>query len=156
MIPSARKPKIFMMDLWATVPYYTAYLSKALLQQGADLTVGSITYYLDTECFRSRGIRLSPGLINVVGRFRLSKLPRRILKLAESTVNLFALTIRFMVSQPDIIHVQFLPMLRWRIPMDLWFVRFFQRRGTRVVLTVHDLLPHDTGDQLQDNLPRSL
>lgn len=147
MIPSARKPKIFMMDLWATVPYYTAYLSKALLQQGADLTVGSITYYLDTECFRSRGIRLSPGLINVVGRFRLSKLPRRILKLAESTVNLFALTIRFMVSQPDIIHVQFLPMLRWRIPMDLWFVRFFQRRGTRVVLTVHDLLPHDTGDQ---------
>ncbi len=147
MIPSARKPRIFMMDLWATVPYYTAYLSRALLKQGADLTVGSITYYLDTECFSSRAILLSPGLINVVGRFRLSKLPRRILKLIESTANLFALTIRFMVSQPDIIHVQFLPMLRWRVPMDLWFVRFFQRRGTKVVLTVHDLLPHDTGDR---------
>jgi glycosyltransferase involved in cell wall biosynthesis len=147
MIPSTRKPRIFIMDLWATVPYYTAYLSRALLKEGADLTVGSITYYLDTECFRSRGIRLSPGLLNVVGRFRLPKLPRRILKLVESVVNLFALTIRFMVSQPDIIHVQFLPMLRWRVPMDLWFVRFFQRRGAKVVLTVHDLLPHDTGDR---------
>jgi len=136
-----------MMDLWATVPYYTAYLSRALLKEGVDLTVGSISYYLDTECFRSRGITLNPGLLNVVGRFRLSKLPRRILKLVESMANLFALTIRFMVSQPDIIHVQFLPMLRWRIPVDLWFVRFFQRRGTKVILTVHDLLPHDTGER---------
>lgn len=147
MIPSTRKPRLFMMDLWATVPYYTAYLSKALLKEGADLTVGSITYYLDTECFRSRGIQLNPGLLDIVGRFRLPRLPRRILKLVESTLNLFALTIRFLVSPPDIIHVQFLPMLRWRVPIDLWFVRFFQRRGTRIVLTVHDLLPHDTGNR---------
>jgi glycosyltransferase involved in cell wall biosynthesis len=136
-----------MMDLWAIVPYYTAYLSKALLKQGADLTVGSITYYLDTECFRSREIQLSPGILDIVGRFPLSKIPRRILKLVESMLNLFALTIRFLISQPDIIHVQFLPMLRWRVPVDLWFVRFFQRRGTKIVLTVHDLLPHDTGDR---------
>jgi hypothetical protein len=78
MIPSTRRPRIFMMDLWAIVPYYTAYLSKALLKQGADLTVGSITYYLDTECFRSRGIQLSPGMLDRVGRFPLAKIPRRI------------------------------------------------------------------------------
>jgi glycosyltransferase involved in cell wall biosynthesis len=69
------------------------------------------------------------------------------LKLIESTSNLFALTVRFMASPPDIIHVQFLPMLRWRLPMDFWFVRFFRRRGVKVILTVHDLLPHDTGDR---------
>jgi glycosyltransferase involved in cell wall biosynthesis len=34
--------------------------------------------------------------------------------------------------------------------MDLWFVRFFQRRGTRIVLTVHDLLPHDTGERYRN------
>jgi glycosyltransferase involved in cell wall biosynthesis len=136
-----------MMDLWAIVPYYTAYLSKALLHHGVDLTVGSIDYYLDPDCFRSRGLSLNPGLLNIVGKFRIPKLPRRMLKLVESTLNLCALTIRFMGSPPDIIHVQFLPMLRWRLPMDLWFVRFFQRRGARVVLTVHDLLPHDTGER---------
>jgi glycosyltransferase involved in cell wall biosynthesis len=140
-----RKPKVFMMDLWAIVPYYTAYLSRALLNQGVDLHVGTIDYYLDPHCFRSRGLTPDPGLLNVVGRFRIPKLPRRLLKLVEFTLNLFALAVRFTASPPDIVHVQFLAMLRSRLPMDLWLVRFLQRRGTKVVLTVHDLLPHDTG-----------
>jgi len=37
-------------------------------------------------------------------------------------------------------------MLLGRMPMDLWFVEFCQRRGAKIVLTVHDLLPHDTGE----------
>lgn len=140
------KPRVFMMDLWATVPYYTAYLSRALLQEGVDLTVGSISYYLDPTCFSSRGIKLHPGLLDVVGKFRLPRLPRRIFKLLESILNLSALTLRFFLSPPDILHVQFLPMLLSRMPLDLWFVRFCSRRGSKIVLTVHDLLPHDTGE----------
>jgi glycosyltransferase involved in cell wall biosynthesis len=135
-----------MMDLWATVPYYTAYLSRALLKEHVDLTVGSISYYLDPKCFSSRGIRLHPGFLNVVGKFRLPRLPRRILKLLESILNLSALTVRFLISPPDIIHVQFLPMLLSRLPLDLWFVQLCRRRGSKIVLTVHDLLPHDTGE----------
>ena len=138
-------PRIFMMDMWATVPYYTAYLSRALLDQGADLTVGSITYYLDPACYSRRGVRLRPGLVNLIGRFRLPLLPRRILKFLESLLNLLALTLRFLVRPPEILHVQFLPMLTSGLPVDLWFVRFCQARGSRIVLTVHDLLPHDTG-----------
>jgi glycosyltransferase involved in cell wall biosynthesis len=141
-----RRPTVFMMDLWATVPYYTAYLSKALLKEGVDLTVGSITYYLDPGCFSSRGIKVDPGLLDVVGRYRLSRLPRRILKLLESLLNLSALTVRFLISRPDVIHVQFLPMFKWRVPLDLWFVEFCQWRGSKIVLTAHDLLPHDTGE----------
>src|SRR5277367_6450178 len=112
-----------MMDLWATVPYYTAYLSKALLNKSAHLTVGSISYYLDPTCFSSRGIKLDPGPLNIVGRFKLPRLLRRVLKLLESIVNLSALTARFLVSPPDVIHVQFLPMLTSRLPFDLWFVQ---------------------------------
>jgi glycosyltransferase involved in cell wall biosynthesis len=141
-----RQPKIFMMDLWATVPYYTAYLSKALLNKKVNLTVGSISYYLDPTCFSSRGIKLDPGLLNIVGRFQLPRLPRRVLKLLESILNLSALTARFLVSHPDVIHVQFLPMLTSRLPLDLWFVQLCRRRGSKVVLTVHDLLPHNTGE----------
>jgi glycosyltransferase involved in cell wall biosynthesis len=135
-----------MMDLWATVPYYTAYLSKALLNEGVDLQVGSISYYLDPGCFSSRGIRVDPGLLNVVGRFNMPRLPRRILKLLESMVNLKALAVRFLISPPDVVHVQFLPMLTSRVPLDLWFVEFCRWRGSKIVLTVHDLLPHDTGE----------
>jgi glycosyltransferase involved in cell wall biosynthesis len=135
-----------MMDLLATVPYYTAYLSKALLREDIDLMVGSISYYLDPECFRSRGIKVDPGLLDVVGRFNLPRLPRRVLKLVESTINLAALTVRFLVAPPDVVHVQYLPMLRSRMPLDLWFVEFCRWRGAKIVLTVHDLLPHDTGE----------
>lgn len=135
-----------MMDLWATVPYYTAYLSRALLKEDVDLMVGSISYYLDPTCFSSRGIKLDPGLLDIVGKFQLPRLPRRILKLLESVVNLAALTVRFLLSPPDIIHVQYLPMVFARLPFDLWFVRLCRRRGSKIVLTVHDLLPHDTGE----------
>lgn len=141
-----RRPRVFMMDLWATVPYYTAYLCRALLKEHVDLTVGSISYYLDPTCFSSRGIRLHPGFLNVVGKFRLPRLPRRILKLLESTLNLSALTMRFLISPPDIIHVQYLPMLMSPLPLDLWFIKLCRRRGSKIVLTVHDLLPHDTGE----------
>ena len=135
-----------MMDLWATVPYYTAYLSQALLKQGVNLTVGSISYYLDPDCFSIRRIKIDPGLLDVVGRFRLPRLPRRALKLIEAVLNLSALTIQFFISPPDVIHVQYLPMLKWRLPLDLWFLEFCRKRGSKIVLTVHDLLPHDTGE----------
>ena len=135
-----------MMDLLATVPYYTAYLSRALLVEHVNLTVGSISYYLDPICFSSRGIKLDPGLLDVVGKFRLPLLPRRVLKLLESILNLAALTVRFLIAPPDVIHVQYLPMLKWRLPIDLWFIEFCRKRGSKIVLTVHDLLPHDTGE----------
>jgi glycosyltransferase involved in cell wall biosynthesis len=138
-----------MMDLWATVPYYTAYLSKALLKERVDLMVGSITYYLDPECFTSRGIKVDPGLLDVVGKFSLPRLPRRILKLSEAMLNLSALAMRFLFSPPDVIHVQYLPMLKWRFPPDLLFLEFCRKRGSKIVLTVHDLLPHDTADVYQ-------
>jgi glycosyltransferase involved in cell wall biosynthesis len=135
-----------MMDLWATVPYYTAYLSQALLKQQVDLAVGSISYYLDPTCFSIHGIKVDPGLMDVVGKFPLPRLPRRIMKLAESLLNLSALTVRFSISRPDVIHVQYLPMLQWRLPLDFWFLEFCRWRGAKIVLTVHDLLPHDTGE----------
>jgi glycosyltransferase involved in cell wall biosynthesis len=139
-----------MMDLWTTVPYYTAYLSQALLREQVNLTVGAISYYLDPGCFSDRGIKLDPGLLDVVGKFRLPPLPRRILKLLESLLNMTALSARFLASPPDIIHVQYLPMLKARLPLDRWFVELCRRRGSKIVLTVHDLLPHDTGEAYKE------
>jgi glycosyltransferase involved in cell wall biosynthesis len=111
-----------------------------------DVMVGSISYYLDPGCFTSRGITVDPGLMDVVGKYPLPKLPRRVLKLAEAMANLSALTARFAVARPDVVHVQYLPMLRWRVPLDRWFLGFCRGRGSKIVLTVHDLLPHDSGE----------
>ncbi len=150
MTSAKAKPHVFMMDLWATVPYYTAYLSRALLAAGVDVQIGSITYYLDRECFRARGLRLDPGMADVVGRLNLARSARRILKLLEGVGNLLILALRFSWRPPEIVHVQFLPLLRSRLPLDLFFVRFCRWRGSRLVLTVHDLMPHDTGQAFRD------
>jgi glycosyltransferase involved in cell wall biosynthesis len=154
--PSGAAPRVrvFMMDLWATVPYYTAYLSRALLAEGVDVQVGSITYYLDPGCFRSRRLRPDPGLIDFVGHYHLPRIFRRILKLGEGFLNLTALSVRFFRKPPDIVHVQYLPMLRSRLPVDAWFVFYCQRRGSKIVLTVHDLLPHDTAERYKNIFTR--
>lgn len=140
------KPRVLMFDLWATVPYYTAYLSRALLQAGVAVQIASITYYLDRKCFSGRNLRLQPGCCDVVGKLNLPRAARRAAKLLEGALNLAALTLRCAFRPPGVVHVQFLTLLRSRLPMDLWFVRFCRRRGSRLVLTVHDLLPHDTGE----------
>lgn len=139
---------IFMMDLLATVPYYTAYLSRALLTAGARLNVGSISYYLDPNCFASRNLKLRPGCLDVVGRYpSLPRSSRRLFKLIELTLNLAALSLRSLVRAPSVIHIQYLPLLRWPLPIDLRFVQLAKERGSALVLTVHDLLPHDTADR---------
>jgi glycosyltransferase involved in cell wall biosynthesis len=147
MMKSTNVPKVFMMDLWATVPYYTAYLSKALLAEDLNLTVGSISYYLDPSCFSSRGIKVDPGLVDIVGRFAFPRWLRRFLKFGEAMLNMCALSVRFLISPPSVIHVQYLPMLKWKVPLDFWFLKLCRYRGAKVILTVHDLLPHDTADR---------
>jgi glycosyltransferase involved in cell wall biosynthesis len=66
------------------------------------------------------------------------------LKLLEALINQSVLAVRFFCAPPDVLHVQFLPMVTWVVPFDLWFVLFCRMRGIKIVLTVHDLLPHDT------------
>ena len=148
-VPSAKATKptrVLMMDLWATVPYYTAYLSRALNRAGVQVQVASMTYYLDRATLQRCGLRPQPGLLDVVGRLDLPRSSRRVLKLAEGLLNLLALSARVLLRPPEILHVQFLPLLLSRLPLDRWFVALCERRGVPFVLTVHDLLPHDTGE----------
>ena len=87
------------------------------------------------------------GTAGCGGKATASTAAAQDLKLLEEMLNLCALTARFFASPPDVIHVQYLPMLRTPAPMDLWFVEYCRRRGSKIVLTVHDLLPHDTGEE---------
>lgn len=151
---SRKVPGVLMLDLWATVPYYTAYLSRALRQAGLEVQVASITYYLDRNCFRRCGLDLQPGAVDLVGRLDLPRTARRILKLGEGLLNLAGLSLRVLIRPPQVLHVQYLPLLLSRFPLDEWFVRFCQWRGVPFVLTVHDLLPHDTGQEHRETYGR--
>ena len=139
--------RVFMMDLLSIVPYYDAYLCEALRSHDVDVVLGAIIYHLDRACFSRRNVNTRPGLLDVVGRFKLPKRFRRALKLLETTINMLALAVRFLWSSPDVIHVQYLPMLQWGLPIDFWFLRYCRNLGSSLVCTVHDILPSDTGEK---------
>lgn len=143
-----RPVRVFMMDLLSIVPYYTGHLTAALKgDRDVQVNLGAITYYLDRDFFRSRDLQRDATLVDVVSQFDL-KVPilRRILKTLEYFVNLIALLIRVFFSRPDVLHIQFLPMLNFGVPAELWFVRAVRKMGIKIVHTVHNVLPQDTGE----------
>lgn len=147
-IPSgSSRLNVCMVDLWSTVPYYDAYLCEALVSSGVTTTLAAITYYLDRGCFSRKGITPQTGLIDLVGKLDLPKRLRQILKLLEGLINLTALTFRFRKHRPDVVHVQYLPLIQRGSTLELWFVRYWERLGIKIVYTVHDLLPHDSGEK---------
>ncbi len=138
-----------MMDLLSIVPYYTAHLCAALAKRtDVDIEIGSIRYYLDPNCFARLGLCLSPGPLDVVSRFaRIPSNLRRLFKTLECAVNMAWLAVRFIIDKPGIVHVQFLPLILFGFPFELWLLSFAHRRGIKIVYTVHNVLPHDTGER---------
>jgi glycosyltransferase involved in cell wall biosynthesis len=135
------------MDLCCFIPFYTTQLCQALKDEHVDATLGSIRYYLQPDYFHRIGLRNNPGLVDVVGRFSIgSKLLRRILKVLECCLNLSALAVRFLFSKPDVLHVQYLALLDFGIPVEYWFLRFAKLLRIRIVHTVHNVLPPDNGE----------
>jgi glycosyltransferase involved in cell wall biosynthesis len=142
--------RVTMLDLLSIVPYYTGHLCASLANAGGvRVTLASITYQHDPECFRRHGIPNDPGGLNLAYRIRSAR-PRRIAKILEYAVNLLALSIRFIVKRPDVLHVQFLPLSSYGLPFERWFIRMARALGIKVVYTVHNVLPQDGGASRED------
>lgn len=139
--------KVFVMDLWCYVPYYDRYLCEGLRDEDMEVTLGSVCPYQDPEYFARVGLSNDPGLIDVVPRLRIpNDSIRRVLMLVECCINMCALLVRFVVSKPDILHIQWIPMVR-RLPFEIWFLSLVKKLGIRLVYTVHNVLPHDTREK---------
>lgn len=137
-----------MMDLLSIVPYYTGHLCEALESRPEiQLEVGAIRYYLDPDCFKRLALRPTPG-VDIVSRIKGIPRPfRRILKTIECLSNLLGLALRFAFQKPDVLHVQFVPLVSFGLPFELWFLEFAKSRQIKIVYTVHNVLPHDTGER---------
>lgn len=145
---AARAVRVFMMDLLSIVPYYTGHLSEALQRRpGIQLELGVVRYYLDPDCYERMHLHPSPGL-DLVSRMNWLPRPvRRLFKTAECLLNLFLLSVRFTVRRPDVLHVQFVPMVLFGLPFEIWFLQLAQRLGIGIVYTVHNVLPHENGNR---------
>lgn len=141
--------RVTVLDAFAVAPYYTGRLCAALSRQpGLSLTCASPRYGHDPGFFHSLGIHPDAALLDVASR--LGPLPawlRRPLRVAEYLVNLLLLTLRFLFRPPDVLHVQFLPLLARGIPLELALLRLARRAGSLVIVTVHNVLPHESSER---------
>lgn len=145
---------VFLMDVWSVVPYYTGPLYKGLARENLRVTLCSMTYDLDPDCFAREGIRNDPGLLDLVGKRRLrNRTLRRILKFAEGSLNLLALGIRFLAARPAVIHVHQVHFGRG-LQFEKWFLYYAKAIKIKLVYTVHNLLPHDSGEKHRPALSR--
>ncbi len=136
----------YMMDLWSFIPYYVARLCSSLRAESVDTTLGTVRYHLDREYLHKSGLVPDKRLLDFGGAMHSSFL-RRLVKSCEYLVNLFVLGIRFTVSPPDILHVEYLPFLERKMPFELWFLRWIRHRGIRVVYTVHNVTRQDAPEE---------
>jgi glycosyltransferase involved in cell wall biosynthesis len=152
---NTRPLRICMLDLAAIIPYYAGHLCAALRGRPAAVSLASVTYQHDPEFYRQAGIRNRPGLVDLT--YRLKHAPERIRrasKLLEYLVNLAALLLGVTVSRPDVLHVQFLPLSTRGLPLERWFLDAAKMLGIKVVYTVHNVLPQDTGERYRSTYRR--
>lgn len=138
------KLNVFLLDGLCMSPWYDLYLYKAL-QEYVNVVLGCITFHLERDFFKKNDAKNYPGPLDFVARLGIrSKFPRQLLKALEYYLNLTFLAVRFCLRPIDIMHIQWLPLVTI-LPFELWFVGALRRRGIKVVYTVHNVLPHDTG-----------
>src|SRR5436305_299001 len=136
---------VYMLDLWCQIPFYNAYLCQALTTSGVECTLGATSFHLEENYFRERGVKTDRGLLNLVSRIRVRHSPfRRMLRFVEFCINLLVIAWRFLNKRPDILHVQWIPLIAEGVPFEFWFLRFAKWRRIKLVYTVHNLLPHDS------------
>lgn len=146
--------KVCALDLWCYTPYYDRYLCDSLRDENLEVGLASASYYRDPGYFKRHGFQNTPGLCDIVARLAIGNQGiRRALMAVESCVNMIALAVGFLVSRPDIIHVQWMPLIK-RVPVELWFLRFARYLGIKLIYTVHNVLPQDTGEVFKETFTR--
>lgn len=143
-VVTSKRMRVFVMDMLSIVPYYTGHLCAKLQEiQSIDLTVGAIPYGHDDTFFQRMRVRTDSMLMNLSAKLSSGTSIRRPLKAFEYLLNLVNLAVRFLFHKPDIVHVQFLPLITVGIPFEVWFLRFAKLLGVKVVYTVHNVVPHE-------------
>jgi glycosyltransferase involved in cell wall biosynthesis len=138
--------QVWILDLAAMVPYYTGHLCEWLEKdERAEVRLASVRYRHDLSFFERQGIRNRLALLDCA----YEGPGRRVVKAIEYLLNLGSVLARAVVRRPDVLHVQFLPLLTLGLQMELWALRVIHMLGCDIVYTVHNVLPQDSGNRLR-------
>lgn len=141
--------KVIFFDLLCTMPFYDALLVKHLMKINRSTLLAATTFIREASFFKKNGIPNGAKIVDIVSKINYPVDQLRVVsKFIEYIVNLLLLFIRFTVSRPDIIHIQWMPRIL-KVRFEIWFMKAVKMLGIKQVYTVHNILPHDTGKRYE-------
>jgi glycosyltransferase involved in cell wall biosynthesis len=144
---------ILVLDLTSRTPPYDRALCEALLDHGHNVELWASGCH--TDDFEGMEVPRRHGLLDLAAHISsLSSVATKQAKAVEYLLNLVSLTIYLWRTRPDVLHVQWLPLLEVFPVVELTLLRLCQRWGIRVVYTVHDVLPLENGEEHYDTFFR--
>lgn len=134
---------VWIVDLLAQTPFYDRALAQAVAPLVDHLTLYTTRFHLEPDYFDAVPFERSPGLMEWLSRSQIKNRPlRRIGRIAEYAVNWLYLSTIADRRTPDVLHLQWLPLLS-RAPWQLLMIDHIQRRNVPVVYTIHNYMPHE-------------
>lgn len=134
-----------MVDLTCRTPQYDRCLVGGLHETGCAVDLWAAGCYSNT--LYEADFPLTAGCMDVMAHLPgISERVAKRLKAVEYGFNLLALWWHVRRRPVDLIHFQWLPLMDvTAVEIDL--LRRFQQHGTRIIYTVHDLLPLDAQNE---------
>ncbi|SDF30119.1 glycosyltransferase family 4 protein [Terriglobus roseus] len=152
-----REWNIWLSDAFCFTSWYSSALVKALLNTNASVRFITTDVAGEPAYFRSQGVTPNPGPFSSHYASKLPSPARRAARLLSVMANSAALRWQLkhsLATRPDVLHLQQLPALNHGINDDFRTIACAQSLGIPVVHTVHNLLPHDSGDSLRATYER--
>jgi glycosyltransferase involved in cell wall biosynthesis len=144
---------VLVLDLTSRTPPYDRALCEALLDRGQNVELWASGCH--TDDFEGMNVPRRQGLLDLVAHIsNLNAGATKQGKAVEYLVNLVYLTAHLWRRRPDIIHIQWLPLLEVFPIVEIVFLRLCKYWGIQVVYTVHDVLPLENGEKHYDTFRR--
>jgi len=125
-------------------PFYDRYLVEALSKKFPAVTLVAISFHLDPEYFEKYNVKRLK-IVDIVSKLKITnQMLRQALKLPEYLANLSLLSFRMIYNRPAILHIQWITLIT-KTSLGLWSLKLAKAMGVKIVYTVHNVLPHDTG-----------
>lgn len=144
---------VWMVDLLSFTPWYTASLARALVSYGLPLRLHCAPISREPEYFQRNGLEQESGPLRGLATVARPRLASRALRSSAAVSNglrLLGLLRKRGPALPRVLHLQQLPLLNHGLRLDFVLIEAAHRCGVPVVHTVHNILPHDSGDVLRN------
>lgn len=140
--------KKIILDALSIAPYYDYYLMKSM-EKIDDKCYMFITTFAKDKKFISK-INKKVRSVDFIYKTKISdsRLGKAI-KVIEYIINLFKISFDVLFNKIEVIHIQWLPLISLvnLKKLELYFLKFWKWKNVKLVYTVHNILPHDTGQK---------